>query len=210
MQNTYNSDCKKCKRLSQFLADIKHQHADYFCKPVPAFGHNDPRLLIVGLAPGMHGANRTGRPFTGDYAGVSLYKNLYKYGFSSNEESVAADDGLKLVNCKITNAVKCLPPQNKPNGSEINNCNSYLKNEITSLKRGAIILSLGGIAHRAVIKSLDLKQADYKFGHAEEHEIGELKLINSYHCSRYNLNTRRLSLPMFESIFERIKVLSCI
>ena len=149
-------------------------------------------------------------PFTGDYAGVSLYKNLYKYGFSSNEESVAADDGLKLVNCKITNAVKCLPPQNKPNGSEINNCNSYLKNEITSLKRGAIILSLGGIAHRAVIKSLDLKQADYKFGHAEEHEIGELKLINSYHCSRYNLNTRRLSLPMFESIFERIKVLSCI
>jgi len=210
MQNTYNPDCKKCKRLSRFLVDVKSQHADYFCKPVPAFGHDDANLLIVGLAPGMHGANRTGRPFTGDYAGVSLYKNLYEYGFSSNEESIAFDDGLKLINCKITNAVKCLPPQNKPNGSEINNCNNYLKNEIMQLKEGAIILTLGGIAHRAVIKSLALKQADYRFGHAEEHEIGNLQLINSYHCSRYNLNTRRLTLPMFEDIFKRIRALSSI
>ena len=207
MSDTYDPNCQKCNRLTNFLAEVKGQHPTYFCKPVPAFGHNKSRLLVVGLAPGMHGANRTGRPFTGDYAGVSLYKNLHKYGFSNDDESISSSDNLELINCKITNAVKCLPPQNKPNGSEINNCNGYLRNEILMLEKGSIILALGGIAHRAIIKSLLLKQADYKFGHGNEHKVNYLQLINSYHCSRYNLNTKRLTLPMFEEIFNRVSML---
>ena len=207
MLESYNPHCQKCERLSNFLKTVKKENAAYFCKPVPAFGDKIGQLLIVGLAPGMHGANRTGRPFTGDYAGVSLYENLYKYGFSNQATSISMNDHLKLNNCQITNAVKCLPPQNKPIGSEINNCNTYLQKEISELKTDSIILTLGGIAHRAVIKSLNLRQADYKFGHGNESNINNFRLINSYHCSRYNLNTKRLTLPMFEQIFERISYL---
>ncbi len=207
MLESYNPHCQKCERLGNFLGKVKKENASYFCKPVPAFGDKGGQLLIVGLAPGMHGANRTGRPFTGDYAGVSLYENLYKYGFSNQAESTSMKDDLKLINCQITNAVKCLPPQNKPIGSEINNCIVYLKNEITALKTNSIILTLGGIAHRAVIKSLNLRQTDYKFGHGNEFSIDNFRLINSYHCSRYNLNTKRLTLPMFEDVFKRISYL---
>ena len=151
----YDPNCKKCSRLEQFLTSTKVKYPHYFCKPVPSFGSNSPFLLIVGLAPGMHGANNTGRPFTGDHAGILLYKALYKYGFSNKPESIHKDN-LKLINCRITNAVKCLPPENKPTTGEINNCNIYLANELGELKARSIILALGTIAHNAILKAFHL------------------------------------------------------
>ncbi len=168
---------------------------------MPPFGAPNARFLIVGLAPGMHGANRTGRPFTGDHAGILLYRMLHKYGFSSRDRSESADDGLTLADCRITNAVKCLPPDNKPVGAEINTCNAYLARELSSLPQGAVVMALGGIAHRAVVKARALRQADYKFGHAALHQLGDFHLLDSYHCSRYNTNTGRLTEPMFEQVF---------
>ena len=161
----------------------------------------------MGLAPGMHGANRTGRPFTGDHAGILLYQMLYKHGFSSRDHSGAADDGLTLRDCRITNAVKCLPPDNKPVGAEINTCNAFLQCELQSLPPGAVVMALGGIAHRAIIKALGLRQADHKFGHAVFHDLGAFQLLDSYHCSRYNTNTRRLTEPMFDAIFAHVREL---
>jgi len=149
----------------------------------------------------MHGANRTGRPFTGDHAGILLFQMLHKYGFSSRDHSEAADDGLVLEGCRITNAVKCLPPDNKPVGVEINTCNAYLENELSLLPQGAVVMALGGIAHRAIIKARGLRQADFKFGHAALHDIGPIRLLDSYHCSRYNTNTGRLTEAMFDEIF---------
>ena len=152
----------------------------------------------------MHGANRTGRPFTGDYAGVLLYATLHDYGFGSAPGSVSADDPLKLTRCRITNAVKCLPPDNKPVGAEINNCNGYLANEIATLPDESVVLALGGIAHRAIIRSVGERQAAYKFAHAAEHRIVDrLTLLDSYHCSRYNTNTGRLTPAMFQHVFAR-------
>jgi len=174
---------------------------------VPPFGDNAARLLVVGLAPGMHGANRSGRPFTGDYAGILLYETLHKFGFSTHAVSQAADDELRLVDCRITNAVKCLPPDNKPVGAEINTCNRFLANELDTLARGSVVLALGGIAHRAVIKACGERQSDYKFAHAADHEIGALRLLDSYHCSRYNTNTGRLTPAMFEAVFEHASAL---
>jgi len=197
----FDKNCRDCPRLAGFLDEVQEKHPDYYCKPVPPFGDDACRFLIVGLAPGMHGANRTGRPFTGDHAGILLYQMLHKFGFASRDESLAADDGLTLSNCRITNAVKCLPPDNKPVGAEINTCNSYLANELQSLPESSLVLALGGIAHRAVIKALAMRQADYKFAHAAVHELGNIRLLDSYHCSRYNTNTRRLTAEMFESIF---------
>jgi uracil-DNA glycosylase family 4 len=160
----FDPDCRHCKRLSDFLDEVKGEHPDYFCRPVPPFGAKQPKLLIVGLAPGMHGANRTGRPFTGDYAGILLYETLHKFGFSNRPESVTADDGLKLKQCRITNAVKCLPPANKPTGAEINTCNAYLAQELAGLRQGTVVLALGSIAHNAVLKALGLKLKDDAFG----------------------------------------------
>lgn len=198
----FSSNCKRCERLSDFLSEVKQKHPDYFCAPVPSFGAVDARLLIVGLAPGMHGANATGRPFTGDVAGVLLYETLHRFGFSSRAESVSSDDGLILNNCRITNAVRCLPPQNKPVGAEVNNCNDYLKTEIMRLDAGSLVVSLGSIAHRAVIRACGLKQSEFRFGHGAEHQIGQgLTMIDSYHCSRYNTQTKRLTTAMFEEIF---------
>jgi len=208
MTDIFDLHCRRCPRLAEFLAVVKAKHPDYHCRPVPPFGDAGARLLIVGLAPGMHGANRTGRPFTGDHAGILLYEMLHKFGFSTATESVAADDALELVNCRITNAVKCLPPDNKPVGAEINTCNEFLANELGGLPSGAIVLALGGIAHRAVIKSMGGRQADYKFGHAAEHQLGEsFMMLDSYHCSRYNTNTRRLTTEMFEAVFARAREL---
>ncbi len=165
-------------------------------------------MLIVGLAPGMHGANRTGRPFTGDYAGVLLYETLHKYGFASHAESLAADDELALLDCRITNAVKCLPPDNKPVGAEVNTCNEFLANELKTLPPAAVVLALGGIAHRAVVKAVGGRQADFKFGHAAEHALdGRFLLLDSYHCSRYNTNTGRLTAGMFRAVFARAREL---
>ena len=197
----FDRDCRQCKRLAAFLDEVRERQPDYHCKPVPPFGDLAARLLIVGLAPGMHGANRTGRPFTGDYAGVLLYETLHKFGFSTGPESAAADDDLELLDCRITNAVKCLPPDNKPVGAEINTCNTFLANELATLVDGAVVLALGGIAHRAVVKARGLRQADYKFAHAAVHDLGPFNMLDSYHCSRYNTNTRRLTADMFESVF---------
>ena len=203
----FDQDCRDCPRLSNFLDEVNSRYPDYYCRPVPPFGAPQARFLIVGLAPGMHGANRSGRPFTGDHAGILLYQMLHKYGFSSSDHSESTDDGLKLNDCRITNAVKCLPPDNKPVGAEINTCNRFLANELKSLPAGAVVLALGGIAHRAIIKAMGLRQADYKFGHAALHETGHFSILDSYHCSRYNTNTRRLTEEMFDAIFAQARSL---
>ena len=197
----FDRSCRDCARLATFLDAVKARYPDYYCRPVPPFGAADARLLIVGLAPGMHGANRTGRPFTGDHAGILLYQMLHKHGFSSRDQSEAADDGLRLTDCRITNAVKCLPPDNKPVGAEINECNRFLASELALLPAGAVVLALGGIGHRAVIKAMGRRQADYKFAHAAVHDLGDFRLLDSYHCSRYNTNTGRLTEAMFDSVF---------
>lgn len=203
----FSIDCVRCERLANFLGDVKKQHPDYFSKPVPAFGDKSAHLCVVGLAPGKHGANASGRPFTGDHAGLMLYETLHKYGFASASISVSADDDLKLINCRITNAVKCLPPDNKPNASEVNQCNEYLSQELDLLPEHGIIIALGGLAHKAVLKALGLKQAHFKFGHGAEHKFDKGLLIDSYHCSRYNTQTKRLTTDMFEAIFKRAKQL---
>jgi uracil-DNA glycosylase family 4 len=200
----YDPNCKKCSRLEKFLTSTKLKYPEYFCKPVPSFGSNSPFLFIVGLAPGMHGANNTGRPFTGDHAGILLYKALYKYGFSNKPKSMQKDN-LKLIDCRISNAVKCLPPENKPTSSEINNCNAYLANELYELKAGSILLALGTIAHNAILKALYLTKSNYKFSHGGRHILlNGLILYDSYHCSRYNTQTKRLTEAMFFDIFLKI------
>ena len=209
MPNTsFNPDCTQCARLDRFLKDVKKEYPDYHSRPVAPFGVSKPKLLIVGLAPGKHGANATGRPFTGDYAGVLLYETLYKYGFSNQAEATSSDDGLKLKQCRITNAVKCLPPENKPTRAEINTCNAFLSNELNALPKGAVILVLGGIAHKSVIKAFGLKQKDYPFGHDKTYALPNgYTLITSYHCSRYNTQTRRLTPAMFHKVFANIREL---
>ena len=199
----FDEDCRECPRLSLFLDDVQERYPDYYCRPVPPFGAANARFLVVGLAPGMHGANRTGRPFTGDHAGVLLYQMLHKYGFASRDYSEAADDDLRLIDCRITNAVKCLPPDNKPVGAEINTCNNFLANELRMLRSDAVVMALGGIAHRAVIKALGMRQVEFKFGHAAVHDVKHFKLLDSYHCSRYNTNTGRLTEEMFDGIFAK-------
>jgi uracil-DNA glycosylase family 4 len=208
MTRIFDIDCRQCPRLATFLDQVAEKNPGYYCRPVPPFGDRNARLLIVGLAPGMHGANRTGRPFTGDYAGLLLYETLHKYGFASHAESLAADDELTLLDCRITNAVKCLPPDNKPVGAEVNTCNEFLANELNALPPAAVVLALGGIAHRAVVKAVGGRQADFKFGHAAEHALdGRFLLLDSYHCSRYNTNTRRLTADMFCAVFARAREL---
>ena len=208
MTKIFDIDCRQCPRLATFLDEVAEKNPGYYCRPVPPFGDRNARLLIVGLAPGMHGANRTGRPFTGDYAGLLLYETLHKYGFASHAESLAADDELTLLDCRITNAVKCLPPDNKPVGAEVNTCNEFLANELNTLPPAAVVLALGGIAHRAVVKAVGGRQADFKFGHAAEHALDcRFLLLDSYHCSRYNTNTGRLTAGMFRAVFARAREL---
>ena len=201
----FSPECKLCPRLANFLEEVRQQHPDYYAKPVPPFGDAKARLLIVGLAPGYHGANASGRPFTGDFAGILLYATLHACGLSTAPISTSATDGLKLLNCRITNAVKCLPPQNKPEPSEINTCNGYLKTELAGLKPGSVVLALGTIAHTAVLKAQGLKLSQYKFAHAAEHVLSGFTLIDSYHCSRYNTQTRRLTADMFKLVMTLAK-----
>ncbi len=202
----YLKDCKKCTRLDGFLTELKDKYPDYHNQPVLPFGDKNPDLLIVGLAPGMHGANATGRPFTGDYAGILLYQTLYEFGFANQPEATNANDGLELINCRITNAVKCLPPQNKPTSEEINTCNEILQAELLALPTSTVILALGGIAHKSIIKTLNLRQVDYKFGHnATHHLLDGRYLIDSYHCSRYNTQTKRLTVDSFKDVFKNVK-----
>ncbi len=203
----FDPGCRRCERLSLFLQDVSEQYPDYFARPVPAFGDPDAQLLIVGLAPGMHGANRTGRPFTGDHAGILLYRTLYECGFSNQPESLSADDALQLKNCRITNAVKCLPPQNKPMTQEIKACNDFLHTELSAMPSGSVVLALGKIAHDAVVRSLGLPLSRHRFAHAAEHTPGPFVLLDSYHCSRYNTQTRRLTDDMFRAVFQRARTL---
>lgn len=201
---SFDLNCRHCPRLADFLDEVGVKYPGYHARPVPPFGDPEARLLIVGLAPGMHGANASGRPFTGDHAGILLYESLHKFGYSNKPQSVSLEDGLVLTNCRITNAVKCLPPQNKPQGSEVNTCNAFLKNEVQGLAPGSVILALGLVAHQAVLKAFGVKISQYRFGHGHEHLLGNgIVLLDSYHCSRYNTQTRRLTEAMFHDVFKK-------
>lgn len=201
----FSIDCRLCPRLSAHLAEVRREHPDYHARPVPAFGDPHPGLLIVGLAPGMHGANRTGRPFTGDHAGILLYDTLHRFGFGSQALAVSPDDGLELKGCRITNAVKCLPPENKPLPAEVRTCNGYLRTELQALAPPAV-LALGTVAHQAVLRALDCRIAGFPFAHGARHRLRpDLLLFDSYHCSRYNTQTRRLTPEMFREIFAEIR-----
>ncbi len=202
----FSIDCRRCPRLARFLDRVRAGHPDYHACPVAPFGAARARLLIVGLAPGMHGANRTGRPFTGDFAGVLLYDTLHRYGFASRPVSTSAADGLKLKDCRITNAVKCLPPANRPLPDEVRRCNGYLSAEIHGLPEQAAILALGLIAHDAILIALGLKRSAHRFRHGGQHALPNgMTLFDSYHCSRYNTQTRRLTPDMFRDVFDDIR-----
>lgn len=206
---TFSTDCRNCPRLAGFLDQVRGENPDYHALPVESFGAAGSSFLIVGLAPGMHGANRTGRPFSGDYAGNLLYGTLHKYGYATSPEPLDAQNNanpaLHLKGCRITNAVRCLPPQNKPEPAEIRNCNGYLAEELAALPHGAAIMALGTIAHQAVLTALGLRKSSFAFAHGARHELpGGLTLYDSYHCSRYNTQTRRLTTEMFEAVVGEI------
>ncbi|MCG5516109.1 uracil-DNA glycosylase [Ectothiorhodospira sp. 9100] len=205
-RTVFDPHCVRCPRLAGFLSQVRQAHPEYHAAPVPPFGDPDARLLIVGLAPGMHGANASGRPFTGDHAGILLYRTLYETGFGSQPESCSRDDGLILRDCRITNAVKCLPPQNKPQGAEVRACNDYLAAEMETLPAPAVVLALGSIAHQAILRARGLKLKDHPFGHGCIHDLpGGITLVDSYHCSRYNTQTRRLTPEMFQAVFAELR-----
>jgi uracil-DNA glycosylase family 4 len=201
-------DCRRCARLRGHLSSVRSDFPDYHAAPVAPFGDPGASVLIVGLAPGMHGANATGRPFTGDHAGILLYETLHRFGFSSRAQSLGRHDGLVLYGCRITNAVKCLPPRNKPTGVEVRNCNPFLRAELGSLQSGGVVLALGLLAHNAVLRALGLRHKGHPFGHGAEHPLpGGRFLLDSYHCSRYNTQTRRLTPEMFRSVVARAREL---
>jgi len=203
--STFDPACVCCPRLAGHLAAVRRDHPGYHAAPVAPFGPANAPLLIVGLAPGMHGANATGRPFTGDHAGILLYRTLHAFGFSNQADAVAPDDGLVLKDCRVTNAVKCLPPQNKPTPAEIRTCNGFLAAEIDAVAP-RVILALGRIAHDAVLRAQGLALAAYPFAHGAEHDLGQgRRLFDSYHCSRYNTQTRRLTTAMFDELFREIR-----
>ena len=199
------ADCRLCPRLAAYRDEVAAKHPDWFNGAVPSFGDEDARLLVVGLAPGVSGANRTGRPFTGDHAGGMLYHALSAFGWAEGTFDARPDDGLRLTGAMITNAVRCVPPQNKPVGAEINECRAYLVARIAALPRLQAILCLGGIAHNSVIRALGARVAAHKFGHGARHEIGGLTIWDSYHCSRYNTNTGVLTEEMFHDVFRAIR-----
>ena len=200
---TFDPACRDCPRLAAYLDRVKREHPDYHARPVPSFGPDRAGLLVVGLAPGLHGANRTGRPFTGDHAGILLYKTLHLQGFASHEGSADPRDRLELIGCRVTNAVKCLPPQNKPLPDEVARCNRFLAREIDAVRPRAI-LALGAIAHRAVLLAFGVAPGRHRFAHHAEHEVPGARLFDSYHCSRYNTQTKRLTAAMFEAVIRDI------
>ena len=198
-------DCPLCPRLAGFRTVQRAAHPDWHNAPVPSWGNPEAELLIVGLAPGLRGANRTGRPFTGDYAGDLLYSTLLHYGFAKGHYEARPDDGLTLVDCRISNAVRCVPPQNKPLPAEINTCRPFLAATIATMPRLRAIVALGRIAHDTLLKTLALRAAAAPFAHGAVHQAGSIKLYDSYHCSRYNTNTGVLTEEMFRSVFARVK-----
>ena len=199
-------NCNLCPRLVDYRKANQQKLTNYHNAPVDSFGGIDSRLLIVGLAPGLKGANKTGRPFTGDYAGDVLYSTLIKFGFANGSYAQSKDDSLKLIDCRITNAVRCVPPKNKPIGSEIKSCRTFLNSEIKSMSNLQVIIALGVTAHSSLLACLKLSLKDNAFKHSVIHKVSNgnqsFKLVDSYHCSRYNINTKRLSVQMFENVFE--------
>jgi uracil-DNA glycosylase family 4 len=198
-------DCRLCPRLAAFRAHWRAHEPSWFNAPVPSFGPLDARVLIVGLAPGLQGANRTGRPFTGDYAGDLLYATLAEYGFARGRYRARPDDGLTLVDCRISNAVRCVPPENKPTTVEIATCRDFLQPTIAELRKLRAVVALGRIAHDSVVVALGAKRSKTAFGHARTHSIGALTLFSSYHCSRYNTNTGVLTADMFRAVFKAVR-----
>jgi uracil-DNA glycosylase family 4 len=199
-------NCQLCPRLAEFRVQNRDKFPDEFNAPVPSFGSINSELLIIGLAPGLKGANFSGRPFTGDFAGELLYGTLIKYGFAKGEFKAHPDDGLTLINCRITNAVRCVPPENKPIGAEINTCLQFLDSQLRLMPKLKLIVSLGLVSHKAVLKASDEKLSAYKFVHKAVHQLQNgLTLIDSYHCSKYNTSTKRLTEPMFHEVFALAK-----
>ncbi|MDP9196665.1 MAG: uracil-DNA glycosylase [Pseudomonadota bacterium] len=201
-------DCQLCPRLAGFRQQNREKYPAYHNNPVPPFaGADPPRLLIVGLAPGLQGANATGRPFTNDYAGDLLYETLGLYGFAEGQYDCRADDGLRLKACRITNAVRCVPPENKPLPEEIKTCGSFLKAELgMAMPSVRAIVALGTVAHAAVLSARGLRKAAFPFAHGAVHDLGDgVRLFDSYHCSRYNTNTGRLTTPMFQDVFRNVR-----
>jgi uracil-DNA glycosylase family 4 len=200
----YDPHCTRCPRLAAYLERVRQRHPGYWARPVPSFGAARPRMVIVGLAPGLHGANRTGRPFTGDHAGLLLYRTLYEAGLANRALSRSAGDRLRLAGVRIVNSVKCVPPQNKPLPLEVRSCNSYLESELRGLREVRVYLALGRVAHDALLMALGLRRSAHPFGHGREHPLGAARwLIDSYHCSRYNTATRRLTAQMFQEVVAR-------
>ncbi len=202
----YDPACRLCPRLAGFLDDVRERHPDYWARPVPSFGDPRARFVIVGLAPGLHGANASGRPFTGDWCGPLLYSTLHRHGFASLATSDRRGDGQSLIDCRIANAVKCVPPANKPELSEIRTCNGYLANELASRPRVTTVLALGTIAHRATIEAMGLRVAHHRFAHHAKHVLPDgATLFDSYHVSRYNTNTGRLTEAMFDAVLADVR-----
>ncbi len=208
----YDSDCRRCARLADLRDQVRERHPRYACLPVPSFGPLSARLLVLGLAPGLHGANASNRPFTGDGAGPLLYATLGGLGLAVRQPpvravdppaSITADDGMRMVDCRIANAVKCLPPGNKPLPAEVRQCNAYLRAELAAMPALAVVLALGRVAHDAVLLALGARRSAAPFAHGARHPLGELVLYDSYHCSRYNQNTGRLTEAMFREVFAR-------
>lgn len=198
-------NCPLCPRLAEFRAQARAREPDWHNSPVASFGEANAQLLIVGLAPGLQGANRTGRPFTGDYAGDLLYATLLEYRFAEGVYQARPDDGLKLVDCRISNAVRCVPPQNKPLPAEINTCRQFLAATIATMPKLRAIVALGRIAHESTLKALGLRNGAAPFAHGAVHDAGAVRLYDSYHCSRYNTNTRVLTPEMFRNVFAKVR-----
>jgi uracil-DNA glycosylase family 4 len=202
---TPGHDCPRCPRLVAFREIWRKNEPDWFNAPVDSFGPRDARLVIVGLAPGLRGANRTGRPFTGDYAGDLLYATLAQFGFARGHYDARPDDSLELVDCRIINAVRCVPPENKPTPQEIATCRPFLTATIADMPRLAAVVALGRIAHDTFLSAQDARRSSYPFGHGKMHQIGALKFFDSYHCSRYNTNTGVLTPQMFREVFAQVR-----
>ena len=203
---TPKRDCPLCPRLVGFRTDNHRRYPAYHNGPVPAFGPLAGRLLIVGLAPGLHGANQTGRPFTGDYAGDLLYRTLLRFGFAEGRYAADPEDGLALVDCRLTNAVRCVPPENRPTAAETNTCRAFLSAEIAAMPNLRVVVALGGIAHQSILRALGLRVSVHKFRHGAMIDLPDGRtLADSYHCSRYNTNTGRLTPEMFESVFAAVR-----
>jgi uracil-DNA glycosylase family 4 len=198
-------DCALCPRLEAFRQEWRRREPIWFNAPVPSFGPAAARLLIVGLAPGLQGANRTGRPFTGDYAGVLLYETLARFGFARGDYGARIDDGLELIDARISNAVRCVPPENKPTAAEINTCRAFLKRTMADMDNLRAIVALGRIAHDTAAAALDVRRSAVPFAHAAAHEVRKVRLFDSYHCSRYNTNTGVLTTEMFHAVFARVR-----